>query len=231
MMKINYLIIALFLPLFNIFAQSFEGTLSYKIDVTILNDSSHLTLNNEFSLNKDTITYFCSAQGDYVSICSNNSNFMDIFLNEKKKKYSLENHSNIITALDVTIDLEELYGFKPTIELLDSIYVFGQFKCKAVQIKWENGLFKYYFDNHYFQIDPEIYQDYNYDQWYNYLKISKCLPIIIEKNYNDAVTVQYSLLLYTEDKFNNDFLLLPQIEEIDELKGVFPNKEFYIVKE
>ena len=220
----------------NLFSQSFEGTLRYKINVETLDDylSEEIGDIEDMIEKEDTITFLYSKRGDYVSVKRNEDNInWDVYINKDKVLYSLSDDSEIITALDVGIDLEEkLFGIKPSIKLLEKKHKYEEFECNIVEVEWKTGIYRYFYDSLYFKVDdPDIYKGYNYDQWYNYLKISKSLPVIIEKESGGFLKVTYSLIQYSDKKFNDELLTLPKMKEVEEMKNFYPNKRIFYMDE
>ncbi len=188
-------------------------------------------LKSEGSIPSDTINYFYNKKGDFVSFSSyNNIDFINTYINKDKLIYLFIGNLNIITAIDVSIDLEEKQGSKPLIKLLDTKETIGDYECSIVEIKWKLGIYRYYFSDKILRIDPNLFKNYNYDQWFNYLKISKSLPIKIEKEINNLLKTTLTLNSYNEQVIDDSVFLLPQMKEDKELGKMYLNKKIFILK-
>jgi hypothetical protein len=242
-MKKHILRIFIFLICLQSYCQSTPVTLlKYVVKNEIKGDSlingiSKLQLMNkminEGNMPSDTLTVFYNKKGDYVSISKNkNINFINTFINKEKLIYQIKDDLNIVMAIDVTIDLEEKLGHKPSIKLLEKTEQIEAFKCSVIEVKWKSGVYRYYFSNEILAIDPQLFKDYNYDQWFNYLKISKALPLKIEKEINDFCKTTYTLETYDEKaEIDNSIFEIPKMKLNKELSKMYPNKKIFIVND
>lgn len=222
------------------YSQSFEGRLVYQIDYSILGDSllggisKNLLLENlklEGNIPTDTITYLYSSKGNYVSVSRyNNVEFINTYLKKHNLIYTFTGDLSIVTAIDTSIDLEEKNGNKPIIEILDIKEKIGKYECSIVQVRWKAGTYKYYFYEGLLKVNPELFKDYKYDQFYEFLKISKSLPLKIEKQINDFYSITYKLYYYNEEKINYNIFDIPKMEEEKELSEMYPNKRIFVIK-
>lgn len=240
-MKKHILINFIFLICLQSYCQSTPVTLlKYVVKNEIIGDSlingiSKLQLMNkiinEGNMPSDTLTVFYNKKGDYVSISKNNNvNFINTFINKEKLIYQIKDDINIVTAIDVTIDLEEKLGQKPAIKLLEKTEQIEEFKCSVVEVKWKFGTYRYYFSNGILSIDPQLFKNYNYDQWFNFLKISKALPLKIEKEINGFCKTTYTFEVFDEKaEIDNSVFEIPKMKLNKELSKMYPNKKIFIV--
>ncbi len=97
-------------------AQSFEGKLEYVVRIEILGDSLFQgiskkklieKLNSQGEMPIDTLNYIYSAKGDFVSIWKyGNIDMVSNYIKNDNLLYNFVGDLNIVSAIDVTIDLE-----------------------------------------------------------------------------------------------------------------------------
>ena len=180
----------------------------------------------------DTVTCIYNKKGDYVSVSKYNGiNYIDTYLSKDKLIYKIIADLPIVKAIDVTIDLEEKLGNKPLVTLLEKKETVNDYLCSVIEVKWKTGTYRYYYSDKILKIDYKIYENFNYDQWYNYLKIAGSLPIKIEKEINNLCKTTYIMNFNVEDsKIDNSIFKLPKMKLDKELSELYPNKKIFIVK-
>ena len=236
----NIIVFFILMFAFEVNSQSFEGKLEYFVNTEIIGD----TLVQNISKNKlieklksqgeipiDTLTYIYSSKGDFVSISKYGSK--DIISNYIKKNnllYTFIGDFNIVSAIDVTIDLEEKLGNPPSAKKINEKEKIGDLECYIVEVKWKTGIYRYYFSDSILKIDPELFKDYNYDQFYAFLRISNALPIKIEKLTNNFFKSTYLLHSYTPQKIDKVIFSIPKMREDRTMSNMYINKKIFIIK-
>lgn len=219
-------------------AQSFEGSLKYNVEIDVLGDSlingaeKRSVILNDINIPRGSIYYYYSSKGDYVSVFKKeNDNIIQVFRKSDNLLYTLEANSIVVAAIDVTIDLEKKMGYPPTIKVLPDKYQFNGLECSAVKVFWRAGTYTYYFKKDFLTVNPENYNGFEYDQWYNFLLISNSLPIRIEKEVNNFYRLIFSLENVIEEEFDASLLELPKMKENKELGKIYPNRKIFLVEE
>jgi hypothetical protein len=234
------IVFLVFLLAFKGNAQSFEGKLEYIVSTEILGDGMVQGISKNKLIEKlksqgeipvDTLTYIYSAKGDFVSISKYGD--IDMITNYIKKDnllYHFVGDLNIVSAIDVTIDLEEKLGNPPVVTKTDKKEKIGDLECSVVEVKWKTGTYRYYFSDTILKVDPELFKAYNYDQFYEFLKISKSLPVKIEKITKDFYKSTYLLHSYTPQKIDKAVFTIPRMKEDKAMSNIYKNKKIFIIK-
>lgn len=221
-------------------AQSFEGKVEYVVITEILGDSLFQGVSKKELVEKlksqgeipiDTLNYIYSEKGDFVSIWKYGD--IDMISNYIKKDnllYNFVGDLNVVSAIDVTIDLEEKLGNPPVLKKLNHKEKVGDLECSIVEVRWKTGTYIYYFSNTILQVDSELFRGYNYDQFYEFLKISNSLPIKIEKITKDFFKTTYMLNSYTKQKVDKTIFTIPKMKEEKTMSSMYKNKKFFIIK-
>nr|WP_294931138.1 hypothetical protein [uncultured Flavobacterium sp.] len=221
-------------------AQSFEGKVEYVVITEILGDSLFQGVSKKELVEKlksqgeipiDTLNYIYSEKGDFVSIWKYDD--IDMISNYIKKDnllYNFVGHLNVVSAIDVTMDLEEKLGNPPVLEKLNQKEKIGDLECSIVEVRWKTGTYRYYFSNTILQVDSELFRGYNYDQFYEFLKISNSLPIKIEKITKDFFKSTYLLHSYTKRKVDKTVFTIPKMREDKMMSSIYKNKKIFIIK-
>jgi hypothetical protein len=238
MKKISLLLLICFLSIKINSQSSFEGYIDYSVKIEVIGDSIFNGINKQQLINKlkeegvlpnDTVTYFYSKTGDYLSIFKvGEVSIVNTYLSSRKLLFTFLGESDIVSAIDVTIDVEEKMGFKPQIKLLENNVRVGNYDCRCVEIIWKSGSYRYYYSPDFLEIDPQLYLGYQYDQWYNYLKISGVLPVAIEKRVNNLYKVTYVLGKYLHYELDKSMFELPEMKEEKSFSNI--NKRTFILE-
>ncbi len=236
----NFIFILICLLSCKINSQSFEGRLEYLVNSDIVGDSIFNGLEKKDLINKsikegkipnDTLTYFYSKSGNFLSMSNNEGvDFITIYLQKNNLIYQFAGESNFVSVVNASIDLEEQLGTAPEMRILEEKEQIGDFNCSIVEVRWKSGVYKYYYSNDILKINPELYKDYNYDQFYQFLKIANSLPLKIEKQINNFYKTTYILYSYTDEKVNEKIFNIPKMKENKELSKVFLNKKIFVIE-
>jgi len=212
------IILSLALSLVNVInGQSFEGTLTYSVEMEVSEKMQNFGITKEVWIEKmrnegvwsDSImiTY---KDGEYFQQMGESMLAWSIYRSDSNKLYSFQKDEDICTVLNTGIDLEEeMTGNEPKVTLLDTIVFISEMHCKIVRVKWKAGYYDYYFNSDTNSINPEFYKSYKYDGWYEYLKIAKSLPIRIVKSTKGIMTVTMSLVDTKKHKLDDSLFLIP----------------------
>lgn len=221
-------------------AQSFEGKVEYVVSTEILGDSLLHGVSKKKLVEKlisqgeipiDTLNYIYSEKGDFVSIWKyGNIDMISNYIKKDNLLYNFVGDLNIVSAIDVTIDLEEKLGNPPILKELEQKEKVGNLECSIVEVRWKMGTYRYYFSNSLLKVDSELFKGYNYDQFYEFLKISNSLPVKIEKITKDFFKSTYLLHSYTTKKVDKSVFTIPKMKEDKMMRGMYQNKKIFIIK-
>ncbi|MBL0745655.1 hypothetical protein [Chryseolinea lacunae] len=224
-------------------AQSFEGTLVYKVDYQ-LNVSEKMKargITAEQIMERmksdgsytDTIrsTY---KQGNYRSDINSNPRAWLIYRNDANKLYTFQDGEakDICTVSDMSVDLElKATGNKPAITKLDTTATVDGVPCEIVRVKWKTGSYDYYFNKTKNTIDPALYAKHIYDGWSDYLTIAKALPLKIVKRVGKLSAVTLTLVSQKTGPVDDTLFKLPKLVEDKDLNIIkLPNSEMMRIK-
>ncbi len=240
-MKKIFLCCLILLNYYLSYSQNKGIIIKYSVKNEILGDSLINGINKKVIIQKlikdgiipyDSITCIYNKKGDYVSVSNfNNINYVDSYSSKDKLIYKLIANSPIVNAIDVTIDLEEKLGNKPLVNLLEKKETVNDYLCSIIEIKWKTGTYRYYFSDKILKVNYQIYNNFNYDQWFNYLKIAGSLPIKIEKEINNMCKTTYVMNYYVEEStIDNSIFKIPKMKLDKELSQIYPNKKIFIIQ-
>jgi len=211
-------------------AQDFEGTLTYFVDFKVSQKMLDMGITKEMLKSKiesdgtwaDTIktTY---KNGFYKQLNLSTDNSWVIYRSDSNKLYAFQEGeaSDICTVTDASIDLEnKMTGKMPTVTLLDTLIRHQEFELKMVQVKWKTGTYYYLYDKNHFKTNPDSFKGHIYDGFYEFLKLSKSLPIMIIKEISGMMTTTISLIDSSEKKIDDSFFQIPELIEDEELNSL-----------
>lgn len=194
-------------------------------------DGVYTSLNDEFAkVIPDTLTIRYSATGNYIEIRSgvasdtseSKTQYVNIYRNDSKILYQFSTTNENIIGTDVTTENEKL----DTIYLLPNIEIIDELACKCVIAKWPTQEIKYYFSDTIMNINPEVFKGYKLNAWYEYLNISKSLPIRIENNMLGQFMIIYNLCEYSEIDYGDQegkMFDLPPMKQVSNKPPIYKN--------
>ena len=198
------------------YSQSFEGTLTYIVDLDVLPEFIEKTgIDKETLLNKmkeedewsDTIRITYKGGNYHMSL--NNGKSCAIYLSSSNKLYLITlsgEDSDVCVVADASVDKEyAMFGEMPKIEKLDTQVVVNEINCSIVRVKWKAGVQDYYYNSEMFSVNPSLFKKHIHDGLSQFLEISKALPIQIVKEVN-GMTRSTMTLIYSESKSVDDSL-------------------------
>jgi hypothetical protein len=216
----------------NAFTQFFEGKVKYSasfqmsskmLKMGITEESFFLKLKNEGEYFSDFEIFYKG--GNYcVETNAGTIKRKSIYSSKKNKIFTIKENNDTITVTDASVDLETSMGHPPVITLLDTTVKVGERNCQIVRVKWKSGIYDYFFDKSYLNIDPKLYEGHEFDKWNEYLKISKALPVKIVKTVKGYMTVTMILIEATETKLDDSLFLIPEITN-EEIPTMSPNQK------
>lgn len=225
MRKIITILLLTFTTVLN--AQNFEGTLTYSVDIKVSQKMLDMGMTKEILKSKmeSDGTWVGTIKtsyknGFYKQLNLSTDNTWVIYRPDSNKLYVFQDGeaSNLCTVNDASIDLEhKMTGKMPIITLLDTIVLFNEYELKTVEVKWGLGTYYYLFSEKHFKTNSEQFKGHIYDGYYEFLKISNSLPIMIIKEVGGMMTITTSLVESNKDKLSDSLFQIPELEVDEEL--------------
>ncbi len=211
-------------------AQNFEGTLTYSVDFKVSQKMLDMGMTKEMLRTKiqserswaDTIKTSYK-DGFYKQLNLSTDKSWVIYRSDRNKLYTFQDGeaSDLCTVTDASIDLEnKMTGKMPIVTLLDTIVKYKEYELKMVEVKWKLGSYFYLYSENHFKTNPEQYKGHIYDGLYEFLKISKSLPIKIIKEAGGMMTITIALSESNEDKIADTLFHIPELVKDEELNSL-----------
>ena len=219
-----------------IFGQTFEGTLVYITDLEVSPKLEKMGMTKQSLIEKmtedgswlDTLSISYKL-GNYYYKSSNKLNSWLLYNSETNKIYSVQDgvKNQICSVIDASIDTEFAYTNKmPTVTKLDTSVTINNIECTVVRVKWKSGTYDYYYNSTMLIVNPDFFTGHIYDGWYEFLKISKSLPIKIVKIANGMMTITQTLITTKKDPIDDKLFVVPSLVSDKDLNSIkFPNRE------
>ena len=211
-------------------AQNFEGKLTYSVDFKVSQKMLNMGMTKEILKSKmqsngswtDTIKTSYK-DGFYKQLNLSTVNSWLIYRPDSNKLYTFQDGEdyNMCIVNEASIDLEHtMTGNMPVVTLLDTIVKYKEYELKMVEVKWQSGTYFYLYSKNHFKTNPEQFNGHIYDGFYEFLKISKALPIMTIKEVGKMMTITISLVKSKEDKISDLLFQIPKLEEDEELNSL-----------
>ena len=164
--KIKFLLL---LISFTSFSQNFEGEIIYSNTYT----SKNLQLKDEqWSLMLGNTQNYLVKGGDYKSIANGKLMQWQLYINKDNKLYNKMANSDIVYWNDASIQGDEVIK----IEINKNVVEILGYKCDEIVLTCKSGVQKYYFNSK-ISIDPKVFINHKFGNWYDYLSKSNALPL------------------------------------------------------
>lgn len=164
--KIKFLLL---LISFTSFSQNFEGEIIYSNTYT----SKNLQLKDEqWSLMLGNTQNYLVKGGDYKSITNGKLMQWQLYINKDNKLYNKMANSDIVYWNDASIQGDEVIK----IEINNNVLEILGYKCDEIVLTCKSGVQKYYFNSK-ISIDPKVFINHKFGNWYDYLSKSNALPL------------------------------------------------------
>ena len=222
------------------YGQSFEGTLVYSAEIEPsaslikmgMDESALKGKMQEEGVWADTMRVVYKV-GNYRSEMESRIKSWSVYRSDSNKIYSFQENSELCTITDASVDTEgRMLKKNPSVEILDTTATVFNKRCKIVRVQWQSGHYDYYFKEGFLSINPELYKGHKYDGWYEFLKLSKSLPIKVTKVTNGVMSVSFTLEKVVKHKVKDSVFILPElIPPKEKLAVTPPNKVIMKIKE
>lgn len=203
------------------FGQSFEGTLTYKVEFEIKPQKM-----GGFEITEEQIIEKMKREGEYfdtvtVSIKGGNYTKQDNSGNEKKlvyhsdqnKVFTLQKDFEYVVVTDaarysnLNVEISE-----PDIMKLDSVKNIRGVDCRILKLSWDNMGDEYYFYNSETAgIDPKLFSDHNLEYLNQVLEITQAYPLEIVKTVTNFITVTMTMVSISEEAVDESIFDIPEL--------------------
>ncbi len=168
MKSISFLVL-LFIALTSFGQTSFEGKITYKNSYK--SKMPNVTDEQFTSMMGATQEYFIKG-GDYKSV-SNGSYFQwQLYVNKDNKLYSKMANSETLLWNDGAVNVDSVLK----VELNKGVAEVLGYKCDELVLTCKSGVQKYYFNSS-ISLDPSVFTNHKFGNWYNVVSRSKSLPL------------------------------------------------------
>lgn len=203
-----------------IYAQSFEGTLTYKIEYEIKTDAS-------FPVSKEQLLETLKKSGDYFDtlvVHIKNGNYEKItnsgdrkrivYTSNKQKIYTIDDGVDYVLIQDAKKYAATKIEFeKPTFTKNDTITMIAGKECTSIVLDW-NGLGQetYFYNDTFLNIDPELFKDHQFEYFYDILKHTQSYPTQINKSLNGLIEIRMILVDHVAEEIPISTFDIPALE-------------------
>lgn len=208
--------------------QNFEGTLTYTFDFELSEEMKNKGFTKEDLKQRlidektfsEEVKYFYKDSNYIIETVNSTGTYLSL----DNIIYSRNRGENIVVAINTKDN--PIKVINTTIEETD-LYILGV-RCKKMIIETKHGEYEYFFNSDFLKMDASLYENYFYENFNTYLKVSNSLPFRIIKNINGNKTIM-NLVNYEKKKINDSIFELPRMS-LDESYSTYLNK-IYIINE
>jgi len=152
-----------------IFGQNFEGKVSYENTIKSKNPA---VTDQQFMTMLGTKQEYFIKGGNYKSVTNGTFILWQVYINKDNKIYNKFANSEALLWNDCGTQGDTILSYKINKGVVD---ILG-YKCDELVLICTSGIQKYYFNTK-LGIDPQLYVNHKYSNWYDYLKLSKAVPL------------------------------------------------------
>ncbi|OYU83279.1 MAG: hypothetical protein CFE24_12055 [Flavobacterium sp. BFFFF2] len=151
------------------FAQTFEGKIFYAN--TFKSKNEKMTDQQWLSMMGSTQEYLIK-NGNYKSISNGTVFQWQLYVNSDNKLYNKMSHSETVFWNDTSRQDDEVL----TVEMNKGVTKILGYTCDEIILTCKSGIQKYYF-NAVLAVDPTVFTNHQYGNWFAYLSKSHALPL------------------------------------------------------
>lgn len=183
-----------------VIAQNFEGKLTYQ---TIYKSKVPNVSDDAFTQMMGTSLEYHFKGGNYR--ITSNGTFLQwqLYRQVDNKVYTKFSNSASILWNDGAVNPDEVLKSELNRNVVD---VLG-YKCDELILTCKSGVQKYYFNSR-FKIDPKVFENHKFGNFYEYASKSGALPLKIVID-NVQFTLESSALSVEEQKIDDELFVLP----------------------
>ncbi len=181
-------------------AQSFEGKIAYKI---VLKSKNPKMTDEQWSQMMGSKQDYFIKEGSYKSISNGSVSQWQLYVNKDNKVYTKMGSSETVFWNDGAVNQDEVLKA----EIKKNVATILGYACDELTLTCKSGIQKYYFSNK-LALDPKLFENHKYGNWYEYLKNSRSLPLkmIIETSHFTMETVATEVSpMKLEDSFPSPY--------------------------
>ncbi len=150
--------------------------------------------------------------GNYYYMWMPNCKSWSVYKNDSNRIYKFYKNTNICKTTDALIDIEAKYtGKNPEIIQLDTVVVVNGISCRIVRVKNGFTRFDYFYNSEILKTNPDLFVNHSCDGWFEFLKISKSLPLRIDKTMTGSITIRLIMKEYKEEKIEDNIFFIPNL--------------------
>jgi hypothetical protein len=207
------------------YGQSFEGTLTYKVEFDIKTQKI-----GNFEITEEQVIQKMKSDGEY---------FDQVIVTIKEGNYEKTDNSNLQKRIVYKADVNKVYTFQkdleyvvitdasktnlmkldlpePSFEKIDTTKVIYGHKCSMLKLDWDKiGTELYYYDKEHLKIDPNLFKNHNYEYLNEVIKLTNSYPMEIVKTLSDFITIRMTLVNVSEKEIDNYHFNLPEMTEAE----------------
>jgi hypothetical protein len=190
------------------FAQNFEGSITYKMEM--LNPNSALIPDSSFQeIIKQQFgergymiqTYYYKGKNYISELDAGMQSGFQCYNPKDKLLYSWQVNNDTAITVDSRKYMDEVIEIMSSNETETILNI----PCKVLILKSKMGSMKVWYNSEHFKTDPKLYKGHKYGHWEAMLNEIKCLPIKVEQTGFMTHVVQtateYKETVVAEDKF------------------------------
>lgn len=152
-----------------VFGQTFEGKITYQNSYT---SKLPNVQDQQFNSMMGTTQEYIIKGGDYKSSSNGTLVQWQLYINKDNKLYNKMSNSETIFWNDGNTNPDSIIS----VEINKGVTEILGYKCDEVVLTCKSGLQKYYF-NQKIAVDISLFKNHLYGNWYDFLKVSKSLPL------------------------------------------------------
>lgn len=158
------------------FSQNFKGEIVYS---NAYKSKSQQVTDEQWNLMLGTTQRYITQNGNYKSITNGKLLQWQLYINKENKLYNKMSNTEIIYWNDGSVQGDEIVK----VEINKNVEKVLNLLCDEVILFCKSGVQKYYF-NSTLSIDPNIFINHKFGNWYDYLSKSNSFPLkmIVENN-------------------------------------------------
>lgn len=202
-----------------IYAQSFEGTLTYKVEYDIQTDKAFGVSKKQIleSLKEsghffDTLTIRIK-HGNYEKITNSKALKRIVYTSNNHKIYTIDDGFEHVLIQDATKYTATKIKFeKPTFTKNDTITIIAGKECTSITLDW-NGMGEetYFYNDTFLNIDSELFKEHQFEYFYDVLKHTKSYPTQINKSLNGLMEIRMILVDYVSEEIPDSSFDIPEL--------------------
>lgn len=199
-------------------SQSFEGIITYRVDILNPNPKDIPEQKWQERLKKRlgekgyiTQTYYFKNDQYLIEIESGENNSFLLFDPVSGLLYNWENTTALAMSINTKVSSDKLESISP----LDQKEEIMDINCDGIALKSANGYMKVWYNSNYFEVDDNLYSEHIYGHWSQILNKTGSLPLKIETKQSMSHMIQ-TAIAFEEKEIAIEKFEIPSFGEIIE---------------